>query len=194
MTRSGYPLAERLAAAALLFALIAAALAVIVPPALQDYWLAESEIETLGVRHRNLVDRQRDLAALRKLRDELRNADRSRYGILVADTLELARAETRSMVQEAATATGAAVARIRAVSTDDPGLASSAISLRIPADGLPEFLLRIANADPLLFVDRIDIRSDVRRRRRQEAAVATTLAVEVVVSAYVAPSEAGSGQ
>jgi hypothetical protein len=65
--------------------------------------------------------------------------------------------------------------------------------LRIPADGLPEFLERILGAELPLFIDSIDIRSDARRRRRQrETEVPTTLSVEIVVSAFVALAEAGA--
>lgn len=183
MIRRSHSGLERLAAAGLLLAVLAAVAAVFVPKAVSDYAATEGEIESLNARYLELLRRDRDLAALEQRRDALRGTDRKNFGMLVADTVDLARAEIQRMLQDYAGATGATIAQIRAVEADAPDLASAAVSLRIPADSLPEFLLRVTNAEPLLFIDSIDIRSDRRRRRASDAPV--TLSMEVALSAFV---------
>lgn len=189
MIRRNYSGLERLAAVGLLLALLAAIAAVFVPQAVSDYTAAEDEIESLNARYVELLRRDRDLAALEHRRDVLLATDREGFGMLVADTVDLARAEIQRMLQDYAAATGATIAQIRAVEADAPDLASAAISLRLPADSLPEFLLQVTNAKPLLFIDSVYIRSELRRRRETTAPI--TLTMEIALSAFVSLPNGG---
>lgn len=185
-----YTRLDRLAAAGVLMALLLAAGVVVAPATVGRYLAAEQEIATLSARYAELARRQRDLAALAARRDALRASDPGQFGRLVADTVELARAEMQGAVQRFAAASGATIAQVRAIETEDAGIAAAGISLRIPAEDLPGFLLQIAQAEPLLFIDSIDIRSELRRRRAEGPEM---LAVDLDLSSYVSIRAAGQG-
>jgi hypothetical protein len=189
MIRRNHSGLERLAAAGLLLAVLAGIAAVFVPKAVSDYTAAEDEIDSLNARFVELLRRDRDPAALEHRRDALRGTDRESFGMLVADTVDLARAEIQRMLQDYAAATGATIAQIRAAEADAPDLASAAVSLRIPADSLPEFLLLVTNAMPLLFIDSVDIRSG---RSRTATVEPVTLTMEIELSAFVSLPNGGA--
>jgi hypothetical protein len=182
MTTRTYSTGERLAAVAILLAALAGVGAAVAPAAIGDYISTEDEIEGLRTRFAELVRRERDLGALEARRDALRQSDPQKYGLLVADTLELARADMQSALQNYATETGAAIAQFRAVDTEDPHQAAAAVDLQIPMDALPQLLTRIAGSEPLLFIDSIDIRANIRRRNVDGP---ETLAVSLALSSYV---------
>jgi len=182
---------ERLLAGALLLAMVAAAGAAVAPATLGRYTAGEEEIAGLRARYAELMRRQRDIGALEQRRDALRASDPQQFGLLVADTVELARAEMQGMIERFAAETGATIAQVRAIERDDPSVAAAGVSLRIPSEGLPGFLLQVAGAEPLLFIDSIDIRSDLRRRRVEGPEV---LSVDMDLSAYISVPVQGQGQ
>jgi len=189
VSRRAYSSGERVAAVAFFAGLIAIVAALFVPVAVSDFLGTEEEIEGLRARYVELARRQRDLDALAARRDALRATDPQKFGLLVADTIDLARAEIQNALQGYATESGAVIAQVRAVEAEAPSQVSAQISVQVPADALPAFLARIAGSEPPLFVDEMDIRS---ARRRRVATAPEVLAVDLTLSAYV--SIAGGGQ
>ena len=191
MIRRPHSFTGRLAAVGSFVAVLGAVGALIMPAALARHEAVEKEIEALGSRYAELVQRQRDLAALQQLRDSLLEADPQKFGLLPAETIELARAEIQRLVQDIAAGAGASILQLRAVETDQPNVASLAVDLSVPSESLPNFLLDVTNSDPFLFVDSIEIRADQSRRAGEAS---ETLSVGVTLTSYVAlPDEGGGG-
>ena len=191
MSGRSYSRFERLGAVAILLALLGAAGAMVAPAAIGGYTAGEEEIDGLRSRYAELIRRQRDIGALAARRDGLRASDPQQFGLLVADTVELARAEMQGMIERFAVEAEATIAQVRAIETEDPGIAAAGVSLRIPSEGLPALLLQVAGAEPLLFINSIDIRSERRRRQVEGPEV---LAVDLNLSSYISIPAKGQGQ
>jgi hypothetical protein len=151
---------ERGLALALALGVPTAMAAMVVPPAIDTHLRAEHEISLLEARRAALVERRRDLGALEALRARLEAADPEVYGVLVAETVELARVEIQRKVQEVAARNGAILAEARAVDADEEGIAQAAVSLSLPSRALPALLVDLANGRPLVFIDSLSIRRE----------------------------------
>lgn len=178
-----YTTGERLAAVTILLGLLSAIAAATVPATVGDFLAAEDEIAGYRDRLAELARRQQDPTALAARRDALRQTDPQPFGLLVADTLELARAKMQNALQTYSVEAGAAIAQFRAIESADQRQAAAAVDLQIPADALPQLLTRIASSDPLLFIDSIDIRSNLRGETVEGP---NTLSVSLALSVFVA--------
>lgn len=183
MTNRTYTTGERLAAVMILIGLLGAIAATTVPTTLGDFLAGEDEIAGYRNKLAELTLRQQDLTALAAQRDALLQTDPQPFGLLVAGTLELARAKMQNALQTYSVDAGAAIAQFRAIETADPQKAAAAVDLQITADALPQLLIGITSSEPLLFIDSIDIRSNLRG---QTVEGPNTLSVSLVISVFVA--------
>lgn len=192
MIRQTYTLGERFVALALAIGVAVSPAAMIVPAEMAAYVAADREIEGLRARYSELVRRQRDLGMLEARRDDLKATDPQRYGLLVADTVDVARAEVQNALKEFATASEATIAQFRAIESEDPRLVSAQVNLRVPMAALPDLLTRIATSEPPLFVDALDI--GLTRRSRRDPDAEDILVVDLVLSSFVLVPGRGTGQ
>lgn len=188
MTRRSYGLGERVAAMAILVAILAGLAVAVGAPAVRAYRALDAEVAGLRARHAELARRQRDLAALTQERDRLRASDPEQYGLRVADTVDLARAEMQDALQRYASETGVVVQQVRAINAEQPDLAMASADLRMPMDALPALLARISGSRPPIFVDALDIRAISSRRREGPPA----LSVDLTLASYVSIRNGGS--
>jgi hypothetical protein len=179
---------DRLAAAAIVLALVGAVALAVVPSAIARYAAAEAEIAALRARYGELLGRQRDLSALTRLRDALAASDPGSFGLIPAATIELGRARMQQRLQEFAANAGATVAQFRTVDSPAPNAASAAIELQLPMDALPGLLADIANARPFVFVDAMDIRAEPLGRG---GTAGERLSIELTLTSYVALPDGG---
>ncbi|MCP1337875.1 type II secretion system protein GspM [Futiania mangrovi] len=189
-------LATRMRALAVILLPLAVAGIVGIVPAIERHRVAHAEIGTLERTLDALQQRQRDLGALERLRNSLREADPEDFGLLAASTAELARARIQQMVQATAREAEGRVTQIRTAASASPDLAAVAVTLVVPGDALAPFLHRLAQVQPLLFVEQLDVSAPGAGRGRDRDAVLTvTLTLSSMVDITGAAGAAiGEGQ
>ncbi len=180
----------RLAAAALLFAVLGTAYLYVAAPLIVAYRTADEEIE----RARGLLIRYEAVAATRqgnqRQMDELSSRQVGSGVYLTGETDALASAELQGRVRSAVSAHGGSLRSIQTLPVKSDGeflRASVRVQFTAPMAAFHRILYALESEKPFVFVDNLDVRNRRAKRRSGLEDFDPLLMIRFDISGYLRP-------
>ncbi len=171
MNRTVPPLVSRLLALALLVAVIAIAWIALVEPIRADFAVQQARIDrasSLLARYERALD---DEAGLRAEIESLRNSDRGPDPFLKGASTQIIAANLQNQIQTLVAGEPGDIRSIQVLpETQEAGFDKIGLRVTLTA-GIPamqKIFYDIESSVPALFIDNLDVRTNVRRRRRNQ--------------------------